>query len=293
MISTKILNALVQTGALAFVVPVVLIAIWKMRTRKSLIPFFIGALVFVFFARGLESIPHTFFVLADNPISRVIKGHVFLYALYGGLMAGIFEEMGRYVAFRYLLKKHTPKETAVTYGIGHGSMECILILGVGYIQYFFYAQLLNNGTLQKTIDSYAGNAQAQSALQSIVDSLKEITILHCWMAGWERVSAMMLQIALSILIFQAVRVPGKKYMLWVGIGLHALADIPAGFYQAGKLELVTAECIIFILSLVILAYSILVYRNMELEEEDQKEEERKNRQHELHQMARQRFKEKD
>lgn len=291
-ISTKVLDSVLQTGALAFVIPVVMIAAWKMRTRKSLVPFFIGAFIFVVFARGLEMLPHTLFILTDNPVSRVVTGNVVLYALYGGLAAGIFEESGRFLAYRYLLKKHTAKETAITYGIGHGGAECMLILGVGYIQYYFYGQLINNGTISEMMQSYQGNADAQASLQAMVDSVSSLTRFGCWMAGWERISAMMLQIALSVLVFQAVRVAGKRYMFGVAILLHAVANFPAAFYQAGMINIVAVECIIFALAVAIFLYAIQIYRNMEIQEENTAEAEDNRRRHELHQMANQRFRDK-
>lgn len=287
MIETDVLNTMLQTGIFAITVPVVLIVAWKMRNRKSLVPFFVGICIFLLFAKGLEMIPHTLFVLTDNPVSRVVTGNVLLYALYGGLAAGLFEEIGRYVAFRFLVRKYPEKETAVTYGIGHGGIECILVLGLGYLQYYTYGQLINNGTLQKMMESAGGNDQMTASFQTLVDTVTSIQKSTCWFAGWERISALMLQIALSILVFQAVKEAGKKHMLWVAVLLHAAADIPAGFYQKGAIPLLTAEIMIFVFAVLVFLYAIRAYRDMETQKVDPVQEERK---HSLHQMANQRFK---
>lgn len=48
---------------------------------------------------------------------------------------------GTFVAFRFLLRKDRKKRAAISYGIGHGGMESILVLGilsVTYLMLFFY-----------------------------------------------------------------------------------------------------------------------------------------------------------
>lgn len=42
--------------------------------------------------------------MRGNPAIAPILENPFVFALYGGLTAGIFEELGRFVAFFFLLK---------------------------------------------------------------------------------------------------------------------------------------------------------------------------------------------
>lgn len=287
MIQNNVLNTMLQTGILAISIPIVLIVAWKMRTRKSIVPFFVGIFIFLLFVKGLEMIPHTIFLLTDNPLSRAINGNVLLYALYGGLTAGLFEELGRYIAFHFLVKKYPEKETAVSYGMGHGGIECILVLGVSYLQYYTYGQLVNNGTMEKIIESFQGNSQMANSMSQLVRAITEMRPSDCWIAGWERVSALMFHIALSILVFQAVKIAGKKYMLWIAVLLHMLLDIPVALYQKGVLSVLTVEVILFVFSLAVLYYAIRVYKGMEAENDGGSDAEKR---HALHQMANQRLK---
>lgn len=55
------------------------------------------------FAMVLEQIVHS--IVLGSPAGIVIRNHLWLYALYGSLMAGLFEETGRFLAMRYVLKK--------------------------------------------------------------------------------------------------------------------------------------------------------------------------------------------
>jgi uncharacterized membrane protein YhfC len=292
MIEQDILNAMLQTGILAITIPVVLIVAWKMYSKTSLVPFFVGMMVFIVFSRVLEMLPHAVFLMMDNPLSRFINGHAVVYALYGGLMAGLFEEIGRFFAFRFLLAKYPQKETAVTYGIGHGGIECILVLGVTYIQYYVYGQLINSGSMDKMIAAYKDDATSVAALNQLVDNIKGTSRFVCYLADWERISAMMIHIGLSILVFQAVRVAGKRYMLWVAVVLHTMMDIPAALYQKGVLGLVVCEVIIFLFAAAVLAYSVYVYTRMEAGAVFTEQEAVREQKHRLHQIAQGKYTEK-
>lgn len=262
MIEQNILNAMLQTGVLAITIPVVLIVAWKMYTKRSLVPFWVGIMVFIAFSRMLEMIPHSLFLLSSNPVSKAINGNVVLYVIYAATVAALFEETGRYLAFRFVLTKHPNKETAVTYGIGHGGIECILVLGVTYIQYYAYGQLINSGSMDKMLSAYKDSSQSVDALNQLITNIKGVTKMTCYMADLERISAMMVQIALSILVFQAVYVAGKKYMYWVAVALHFLTDVPAALYQKGVLKLLPTEIILFVYAALVLALGVKIYQGL-------------------------------
>ena len=262
MIEQNILNAMLQTGLLAITIPVVLIVAWKMYTKRSLVPFWVGVMVFIAFSRMLEMIPHSLFLLSSNPVSKAINGNVVLYVIYAATVAALFEETGRYLAFRFVLTKHPNKETAVTYGIGHGGIECILVLGVTYIQYYAYGQLINNGSMDKMLSAYKDSSQSVDALNQLITNIKGVTQMTCYMADLECISAMMVQVALSILVFQAVYVAGKKYMYWVAVALHFLMDVPAALYQKGVLKLLPTEIILFVYAALVLAFGVKIYQGL-------------------------------
>ncbi|CDC93093.1 putative chaperone [Roseburia sp. CAG:380] len=262
MIEQNILNAMLQTGVLAITIPVVLIVAWKMYTKRSLVPFWVGIMVFIAFSRMLEMIPHSLFLLSSNPVSKAINGNVVLYVIYAATVAALFEETGRYLAFRFVLTKHPNKETAVTYGIGHGGIECVLVLGVTYIQYYAYGQLINSGSMDKMLSAYKDSSQSVDALNQLITNIKGVTKMTCYMADLERISAMMVQIALSILVFQAVYVAGKKYMYWVAVALHFLTDVPAALYQKGVLKLLPTEIILFVYAALVLALGVKIYQGL-------------------------------
>lgn len=253
---------MLQTGLLAITIPVVLIVAWKMYTKRSLVPFWVGVMVFIAFSRMLEMIPHSLFLLSSNPVSKAINGNVVLYVIYAATVAALFEETGRYLAFRFVLTKHPNKETAVTYGIGHGGIECILVLGVTYIQYYAYGQLINNGSMDKMLSAYQGQLTVCGCIKPADHQYQGGNTETCYMADLERISAMMVQVALSILVFQAVYVAGKKYMYWVAVALHFLMDVPAALYQKGVLKLLPTEIILFVYAALVLAFGVKIYQGL-------------------------------
>ena len=248
MISTATHIWLGVGAAFSLVLPTGLLIWWRRTRRAKLTPFFVGAAVFVLFALVLEPMAHRFFLLSDSGVARAINANPYLYMLYGGLAAGLFEETGRYVAFRWLLtKKRFPeRDTAVTYGIGHGGIEAILVVGATYATYLLAANYLGRGNEPAALAMVGGSAEALAALRGTLASITPGTVV---LGMLERVAAVILHIALSCFVFLAAR--DKTQWTWFpfAILLHALADMPAALYQRGLLPLGAVELWIFAVAL--------------------------------------------
>ena len=121
MVSESVVKAMMELSALSFVLPFAMMVFWQIKYKKSVMPALTGALVFVTFGGILKSVPNMFFFQLDNPVSRFIRGNIWGYALCAGLLAGLFEETGRFVAFKLLLKQRDNRETAIAYGLVHDS----------------------------------------------------------------------------------------------------------------------------------------------------------------------------
>ena len=97
--------------AAGLILPTVL-CIWWLKTRhEKFTSVLTGAMTFLIFALVLESIVHSIVFM----VFPGIKDNVVAYMLYGALMAGIFEETGRFLAYKLVLKKRTNRETAISY----------------------------------------------------------------------------------------------------------------------------------------------------------------------------------
>lgn len=190
---------------------------WKKKTGVHYWGSLAGAICFFLFAQIFEAFFHQIFMFSPGPVSAAIMGSPLIFTVYGSLMAGIFEETGRRFGFSVFLRDRNEREYAVAYGIGHGGIEVLILLGATYTMYFL-------ATAGVSIADPETTAQVLAVAGSIPFSTMCI-------AMFERVSAVFLHIGLSMLMFVAVKGRRKKWLYPVSILLHALADVPACLYQ--------------------------------------------------------------
>lgn len=185
----------------------------------------IGAGVFVLFALVLETILHQ--VVLKGSIGPTITGNVWYYALYGGLAAGIFEETGRFLAMKFLLKDEpSGAKTAVAYGIGHGGIEMLIIFGFSMVSNLVIASMINLGQADTILAALPAEAQAQ--MQGTFAQFETSTPGTFLTGVWERTSAIILQVGLSVFVWTAVRKGGKWLWLFpAAILIHFLVDASA------------------------------------------------------------------
>lgn len=252
MVSTAVRVFLVIAIVFSFALPIGAVVYWR-RTRKDVRwrPILVGALTFVLLALVLEPLLHQICLVADNPISRAINGNPYLYMLYGGLAAGIFEETGRYLAFRFPLRRDLERDTAVSYGIGHGGIEVILVYGAAMIS------LLVLAVAPQALADVPGGAD--TAVQ-----LGALSVGGVLLGMFERVMAMLFHIALSIFVFVAARDRTQRSYFPFAVALHAIADMPAALYQKGVLPMAAVEIWMAVVTL----YALRSARKLFLEETD-------------------------
>ena len=182
----------------------------------------IGAGTFIVFALVLEPLLHQ--LVLKGPHGATIMGNVWYYALYGGLAAGLFEETGRFLSMKFLMRREPSSALpGVGYGIGHGGVEMLIIFGVTMLSNLVLSVLINAG---QTDLLTANVPEEQLALvQAQFAALEGLGAGTVAVGLWERLSALVLQLGLSMLVWAAVRRGGKWLWLFpAAILLHALVD---------------------------------------------------------------------
>lgn len=205
---------------LGFAIPVGMLLFLRKKFGGSMIPFFAGCITFALAALVVERLFHL--LILGSPIGQGLQNNLVLYALYGGIMAGLFEETGRLIAMKLLKKKYDRPETALVYGAGHASIEVIMGLGLSLINYLAYAIMFNSGAINETLAALEG--PQQEALLNALGNLLQATPLQLLMSPLERISAIILHISLSVLVWQAAVQPGKIRYYFIAIVLHAAMD---------------------------------------------------------------------
>ena len=205
---------------LAFLLPIALMILLRVKKKANFPPFFIGAAVMLVFALIIEALIHQ--VVFMTSFGKAIQANIYLYALYGGLMAGLFEETGRYVAMKTLLKKYYSNDAnALMYGAGHGGFECIALLGLTMVNNLIYSIMINTGSMSMITASLPAEylPQIESVLTQLTDSSPWIFLLGIV----ERIFAIAMHMGFSVIVWFGVK--NRKFWLYpFAIFLHAVVD---------------------------------------------------------------------
>jgi len=188
--------------------------------------FGIGAVAFVL--SQVFHIPFNGLVL--NPLltrfglSMSVPAQLVIIAILLGLSAGIFEEVTRYLFYRFWLKKDDDRtwSSAVMFGAGHGGGEAI-ILGVLGLVTFVRLLVLRDVDLSTQVPP--------EQLE-----LARMQVETYWAQSWyvvllgavERAAAISFHISAAVLVFQVFR---RRNILWLflAIGWHTILDAVAVF----------------------------------------------------------------
>ena len=234
--------ALIITVILMAAVPVLFFILWRRKhprlTRLSWL--LTGMAGFLVPARVLELGVHYFCIIRDNPVSRLINGNTAAFVLYGTVMAGVFEECGRHLILKYIMKKNRTRENAVLYGIGHGGIEILAVVLPLIITYLTIAVLFSSGNTETALSTLKITEEtAKTALPS-VQAAAAFDYAQMAMNVLERLIAMLFHIGLTVIVFYGV-ISGKKACLPLAVLLHMLGDTFPALYQRGLLPLWAVE----------------------------------------------------
>jgi len=124
--------------------------------------------------------------------------------LIAGFTAGIFENVGRFIGFKFFLKDKLEWKNGIAYGIGHGGIEAALLAGIPFIN-LIVTSLINGTTVYNFPGMYL-------------------------LGGIERIFAMTLHVALSLVVLYGVKNKKNRYLLYA-ILLHGIVDSSIGFVK--------------------------------------------------------------
>ena len=241
---------------IAFGVPIGL-AIYCCRHHKgSLMAITTGAFCFIVGANFLEQLFHS---LVFTAVPGLLQNAP-LMIVYGCLAAGVFEESARLLGLRYLCKRDSAPAIGFAYGIGHGGIEAILLFGFTMINNLIVMTMVNSGNAAQLLTGLTSEAQAIA--QSQLSALAELPATNFLAGGVERLFAISLHLALSMLVWMAV---SRRIGMWgypLAIGLHAFTDIPAMLYQTGLVSSIwLTELLVLVFTAVVVMVVLKLYRD--------------------------------
>jgi uncharacterized membrane protein YhfC len=235
MISIASLISMAILGVCSLTIPVVFFFILRRYEKVSVRPIIVGAAIFLVFSQVLEK-GVLAYVLEINQATKEWMNNAWLFAGYGALMAGLFEEVGRFLGFKLLLRNHREWKDGLAYGLGHGGFEAILIGTMTVVQYLLFSLWINAGTFDRNVGA--------KVPETIATLLKHLLINTPWymydFGILERAMAFLIQLAISLFILSGIR-NKKRGVLWLAIVLHALVDFPIALYQKQIIPLILVE----------------------------------------------------
>lgn len=223
----------------------------RKKLNASISSFFVGVGTFTLFAMVLESVMHNLILM--TPVGQKIWGNIWLYALYGGAAAALFEETGRIFAAKTFLRRKNDPANAFMYGAGHGGVEALYIGVITQISNISLAFMINAGKAGELLSTLNG-AQADAALEQLRALCGESG--DFFLAGYERLLAVALHICLSLLLFRGLREHRGKLVVLCYVLHFALDAILVLINKTFGIIAAEAFCTVFLLLVVLLTIKL-------------------------------------
>lgn len=261
--------ALAITVVLMLAIPVGCFLFWykKHKAQVNILYLIAGAIGFIVSARMLELGVHYICIVMDHPVSRFINGNTAVYVLYGAVMAGVFEECGRHIVLKYILKKNRTRENAVLYGIGHGGIEILAVLLPSMALYLAIAILFSAGNAEEALRALKITEETAAAALPSVQAAAAFDFSQMALNVLERLFAMCAHIGLTVIVFYGVK-NGKKIFLPLAILLHMAMDTLPALYQRGVVPLWSVEVWAAVWAVIIVLIAVKLYKKMKAEADE-------------------------
>jgi uncharacterized membrane protein YhfC len=210
-------------ASLVFVVayPIVVAIVARRRLGVGWRYFLYGAAIFFVF-QLLTRVPAVQVIqLAIGPQLEASPVLLWTWLVVLAFSAGVFEEVGRYVGYRVFMRREEktwPK--GVMYGIGHGGLESMLLIGGLMLATLINIQVLASGGLEQVPPEQRELAQQQ---------LSQLASQPAWLpllGAWERLWTLPIHVALSVIVLQVFRRQRAIWLLWA-ILAHGTVNLVA------------------------------------------------------------------
>jgi len=246
---------------LSTLIPLGLAIFWTVKKKENFGTIVVGAAAFFLFAIVIEKAIQNVLLfptalgLQDNPVSVFCNARPVLLSFLTGLFPGVFEETGRLIAYKTVLKKRRNRETSISYGIGHGGFEAMYLLGSAYSTYFIYGIMINTGSFGTVVDQALAKDPTQAeAINTLVSAIATFSFADLGIACFERIFAVLFHIGASIIVFYACKDSKKFWLYPLAVALHTGLDFVAALSIFGVIDLSA-----FALELAIAVFGILTF----------------------------------
>lgn len=218
--SISTIIAFVMSLAIQVGYPLTVTLIFRRRTGTRWQSFTYGALIFAIF-QLFSWLPLSVYLDALMSPRFASGWGAFLWLMTLALVASLIEEMGRWCGYRYLFPRGSLKLTwrnGIMYGLGHSSMETMLLIaGLTFIHFLAYLTLNRLGP-----ESFAHPVETSLALMTQLETIANTTWDQPLIVAVERILALPHQVAWSLLVMESIVYHQKR---WLGFAILYHASI--------------------------------------------------------------------
>lgn len=232
--SSQSITSMIAVALLCTVVPFAFAGYYKAKTGAKVSSFFIGMAFYFLFALVAEGL---FNSIVLRPLSGILnrQTHPVYYALYGAVIAGIFEETGKYLGLKKCMNARPGRENAFLFGVGHGSFETIAYGSSLFMGNIVIAFMVNSFGIDGYFEKLGITEHIAEQTQAI-QSLIAISPIENAAAGIERILALVFQASLTVFIYLAIHHVRLKPLFPIAVVLHIIGYVPTYLSQVGVLK---------------------------------------------------------
>lgn len=250
MVNTLSIVFMIISFLICILLPTILTIYFYKKHRISLMAVLIGAITFLV-SQIATRIPLLTLLGRQQWYLDFASNNIYAVAIFLGLTAGIFEEVARYIAMKLFMKKNLSWKNGVAFGIGHGGIEAIVLVGLTLLNYIVISFMINAGLFESTIGAQLPVGTAIQIKSMLVDA----PVIDFLAGGFERIMTMAVHIAFSLIVLYSVKFKKPIYLLYA-ILLHALVDAPVVILGHFGLSTWALEAVIAVFAAVCLVYII-------------------------------------
>ncbi|MFH1235114.1 MAG: YhfC family glutamic-type intramembrane protease [Candidatus Diapherotrites archaeon] len=247
--------AFVLVGVLEIAVPLALAFVFARRFGIGKKLFLYGALFFV----AVQVLHAPLMIFSQGPLAESLKAAGFdgiaafgIISLYLGLLAGLFEEIGRFIVFKKFFpqkKLEASRENGLMFGAGWGGIESMIIGGLVFLALFSYLEAAPL-TAQQVSDlntAQGGKLTANDVqtYQQQITALMNVKPFDVLLGLFERLMTISLHLCWTLLVLAAVA-KKKNSLLWLAVAWHAATDAGILFIAYASQSALLAEGALFI-----------------------------------------------
>ncbi len=255
MVPSLTIAFLIISAFITIVLPVIVaIFIWQKGHTKWWV--FLAGMVGFVVTQMILRIPLMNLYFAKQAWFLAFSAHTVPFYLFNAFTAGLFETAGRLLVFLVIIRLRRNYEDGLLAGLGHGTIESILLAGSVMLSYLSYALMINAGTFDTLVASQATDAASIDAMNNVYTLLTGSATIDYLASAVERLMAITLHIALSILVLEGI----ERKHIWpyalTALFYHMVVDFTVPLFALKTGYMWLSELLLFAFTIPLIIYIV-------------------------------------